>query len=249
MNIKEIQGLSDAQAVSRLAEEGFNELPSSKRRSIFAIAWEVVREPMFLLLVACGTLYLLMGEPQEALMLLCFVFVVMGITIVQERRTERALEALRDLSSPRALVLRDGRQKRIAGREVVRGDMMIIVEGDRVPADAVLRFAQNLSADESLLTGESVSVRKVESVDAQALDRPGGDDLPSVFSGTLITRGQGVAEALATGMRTEIGKIGKSLQSSGDRRHVCSRRRPNAWSAIWPSSVCRSAPSWSSSMA
>ena len=212
-DITDIQGLDDAQAAQRLAEEGPNELPSSRRRSGLAIAMEVIREPMFMLLVACGVVYLLMGEPKEALMLLGFVFVIMGITIVQERRTERALEALRDLSSPRALVIRSGQQKRIPGREVVRGDNIILVEGDRVPADAILRHSMNLSADESLLTGESVPVRKLATSDLPPTARPGGDDLPFVFSGSLITRGQGLAEVLATGPQSEIGKIGKALQT------------------------------------
>ncbi len=212
-DIYQIAGLTQSEAARRLAEEGYNELPSSRRRTGLAIALEVVREPMFLLLVACGVVYLFLGEPKEALMLLGFVFVVMGITIVQERRTERALEALRDLSSPRALVIRDGQQQRIAGREVVRGDIIILVEGDRVPADAILRHSVNLSADESLLTGESVPVRKVAAADVQELAKPGGDDLPAVFSGTLVTQGQGVAEVMAAGLRTEIGKIGKALQT------------------------------------
>ncbi|MDO9633211.1 MAG: cation-transporting P-type ATPase, partial [Humidesulfovibrio sp.] len=156
-------GLTEAEATRRQQAEGFNEMPQGTRRGVFAIALEVMREPMFLLLVACGSLYLLMGELSDALLLLGFVFVVMGITIVQERRTERALDALRDLSSPRALVLRDGQQRRIAGREVVRGDLLLLSEGDRVPADAVLRQALNIYADESLLTGESVPVRKASS--------------------------------------------------------------------------------------
>ncbi len=206
-------GLSEAEATRRQQAEGFNELPQGTRRGVFAIALEVMREPMFLLLVACGSLYLLMGELSDALMLLGFVFVVMGITIVQERRTERALDALRDLSSPRALVLRDGQQQRIAGREVVRGDMLLLSEGDRVPADAVLRQALNLYADESLLTGESVPVRKANYESASQTGKPGGDDLPDVFSGSLITRGQGLAEVVATGARTELGKIGKALQT------------------------------------
>jgi Ca2+-transporting ATPase len=155
-DISQVSGLSESQAAQRLADEGPNELPSSRRRGTLAIAFEVVKEPMFLLLVACGVVYLLLGEPKEALMLLGFVFVIMGITIIQERRTERALDALRDLSSPRALVIRDGQRKRIAGREVVWGDMIILSEGDRVPADAMMRHSMNLSADESLLTGESV---------------------------------------------------------------------------------------------
>ncbi len=167
---------------------------------------------MFVLLVAAGTLYLIMGKPGDALVLLGFVFVVMGITVVQERRTEHALDALRDLSSPRALVIRMGQRRRIAGREVVRGDVLVLNEGDRVPADSILRRSSNLSADESLLTGESVPVRKVPSDSAHALDKPGGDDSSSLFAGTLITSGQGLAEVMATGIRTELGRIGKALQ-------------------------------------
>ena len=214
-DVHSLTGLSEAEAARRLRDEGYNELPSSKQRSIFAIAWEVVREPMFLLLVACGLLYLFTGELSDALMLLGFVFVVMGITIYQERRTERALEALRDLSSPRALVIRDGQRRRIAGREAVRGDIILLAEGDRIPADARILHSINLSVDESLLTGESVPVRKRAGGTAEAVARPGGDDLPFVYSATLITQGQGVAEVLATGMRTEIGKIGKALQTLG----------------------------------
>jgi Ca2+-transporting ATPase len=203
-----VPGLSQALATQRLGEDGYNELPSSQRRTVLAIALEVVREPMFLLLVACGTLYMLTGELTDALMLLGFVFVVMGITIVQERRTERALEALKDLSSPRALVIRDGQQMRIPGREVVRGDIVLVSEGDRIPADALLLQSLNLSVDESLLTGESVPVRKSPAAGPAEMGLPGGDDLPFLFSGTLVTAGQGMAEVQRTGMRTELGKIG-----------------------------------------
>ncbi|MDD4052547.1 MAG: HAD-IC family P-type ATPase, partial [candidate division Zixibacteria bacterium] len=212
-DIHSISGLSESEAQRRLLEEGYNELPTGRKRNIFNIAFEVVREPMFLMLVACGAVYFLMGPEHfaDAMLLLGFVFVVMGITIFQERRTERALEALRDLSSPRALVIRDGQKKRIAGREVARGDFVLVAEGDRIPADAVLRYSINLSVDESLLTGESVPVRKTASAEADTLDRPGGDDLPFVYSGTLVTHGQGVAEVLATGSKTELGKIGKAL--------------------------------------
>ncbi len=213
LDIAGFSGISGAEAAERLKQEGFNELPSSKRRSFFAIAFEVIREPMFLLLIAGGAIYLLLGDVQEAAMLLGFVFVVMGITLYQERKTERALEALRDLSSPRALVIRDGIQKRIAGREVVRGDIMIVSEGDRVPADAVLLSSVNLSIDESLLTGESVPVRKATASGPVTITRPGGDDLPFVYSGTLAVQGFGIARVEATGMNTELGKIGKALQS------------------------------------
>jgi Ca2+-transporting ATPase len=206
-----LTGLGEAEARARWQAEGPNELPAQAGRGLWTIGLEVAREPMFLMLVAAGGLYLFLGEAADALMLLAFVLVVMTITIVQERRTERALDALRDLSSPRALVIRDGARRRIAGGEVVRGDLVVLSEGDRVPADGLLRRGISLSADESLLTGESAPVRKLPLAGAGVLDRPGGDDLPSVFSGTLITAGQGIAEITATGPRSELGKIGKVL--------------------------------------
>ncbi len=215
MDIFTAKGLCEAEAARLLKDVGYNELPSAKPRTVLAIAVEVVKEPMFLLLVAGGLVYLLLGDLQEALMLLGFVLVVMGITFYQERKTERALESLRDLSSPRALVIRDDVDKRIAGREVVPGDLIVLSEGDRVPADAVLLDCTNFSADESLLTGESVPVRKVSCISteqAPLMARPGGDDLPFVFSGSLVVQGRGVALVRATGINTEIGKIGKALQ-------------------------------------
>ncbi len=207
-----IQGLTEQEVLERLAQDGYNELPSAKKRSLLHIVFEIVREPMFLMLIACGLLYLFLGDVEEALMLLGFVFVVIGITLYQEQKTERALEALRDLSSPRALVIRDGKQQRVAGREVVRDDIVLVSEGDRVPADAVLLAGTNLSVDESLLTGESVPVRKKAWDSVQAMGRPGGDDQPFVYSGTLVVKGQGITQVQATGSRTEMGKIGKALQ-------------------------------------
>jgi len=207
-------GLCEEEARARLEQDGTNELPAQRDRGLSSIALGVVREPMFLMLVAAGAVYLLLGEPVDAGMLLGFVVVVMAITIIQERRAERALDALRDLSSPRALVIRDGARRRIAGREVVRGDLVVLAEGDRVPADGLLRRQLHLSTDESLLTGESLPVRKVASAAARPLDRPGGDDLPSVFSGTLVTAGQGVLEVTATGRQTELGKIGAALEGA-----------------------------------
>jgi Ca2+-transporting ATPase len=207
-----LQGLSDQEARERLAVDGYNELPSAKKRTIFHILLEVVSEPMFLMLIACGVLYLFLGDQEEALMLMGFVVVIIGITFYQEHKTERALDALRDLSSPRALVIRDGKQQRIAGREVVRDDIVLLVEGDRVPADAVLLTGSHINVDESLLTGESVPVRKKAWDGRVEMGRPGGDDQPFVYSGTLIVKGQGVTQVRATGFRTEIGKIGKALQ-------------------------------------
>jgi Ca2+-transporting ATPase len=208
-------GLSAHEVATRLGQEGYNELPQTRRRSLLAMIATVVREPMLLLLLAAGAVYLLLGDVREALVLLASVFVVIGITVYQERKTERALDALRDLASPRALVIRDGRQQRIAGREVVRGDLVVLGEGDRVPADALVLECTSLLVDESLLTGESVPVRKVprDATNASLAATPGGDDLPWVYSGTLVVRGQGVAETLATGLRTQMGQIGRALQT------------------------------------
>jgi len=196
------QGLTGAEAARRLAADGPNALPQADRRGVAAIVRGVAREPMFLLLVAGTAIYLVLGDVREALVLGVSVFVVISITVVQERKAERALEALRDLSSPRALVLRDGAPLRIPGPGVVRGDLLLIAEGDRVPADARLLAGAALTVDESLLTGESLPVAK---------DPEGGDREAHLYSGTLVVRGQGRAEVVATGARTDLGRIGVSL--------------------------------------
>jgi Ca2+-transporting ATPase len=206
-------GLSGTEAAACLAAEGFNELPRTARRPVFKIVIEVLREPMLALLLAGAAVYLLFGEAHEAVILAVFATFSVAITAVQQTRTERVLEALRDLTSPRALVLRDGQRQRIPGREVVRGDVVLLAEGDRVPADALLLGAEDLHADESLLTGESLAVRKRAATPGEAGTawHPGGPDLPAVFSGTLIVRGAGIGRVTATGARSEVGRIGLSL--------------------------------------
>ncbi len=209
-----LRGLTESEADARLRTEGFNELPQAKAHNLLRTAWDVIREPMILLLISAAAIYFFLGELSDSLVLIGSIFFVVGIDLYQQRKTEHALEALRDLSSPRAMVIRDGQQRRIAGREVARGDIVIVSEGDRIPADGVLLSAVNLSVDESLLTGESVSVRKAASDHPiDEIGAPGGDDLPFVFSGTLVVQGQGFAEIRATGARTELGKIGKALRS------------------------------------
>ncbi len=168
---------------------------------------------MILLLVAAGAIYLVLGEPSDSIVLLISIFAILGIDLYQQNKTERALEALRDLSSPRALVIRDGDQTRIAGRDVVRGDIVILTEGDRVPADGVVLSCVSLSVDESLLTGESVPVRKSAGDVSLSMARPGGDELPFVYSGTLVVQGHGIAEIKEIGARTELGRVGKALQT------------------------------------
>jgi Ca2+-transporting ATPase len=227
-SVASVRGLSEADAQVRLKTEGYNELPRPDRRTPLRIIVEVLREPMLALLLGGGVIYLALGDLKEAIILLAFATMSVLITVVQETRTERVLEALRDLTSPRALVIRDGARKRIAGREVVRGDYVVLGEGDRVPADAVLVQSHDLQTDESLLTGESVPVRKIASGTAPFHGRrPGGDDLPYVFSGSLVVRGTGIGEVIAIGALSEIGKIGQSLsmlESESPRLRVQTRR-------------------------
>jgi Ca2+-transporting ATPase len=208
-------GLTDTEAALRLGVDGPNELPTADRRNLVRLAWDVMREPMLLLLVAAGTVNFLLSEPLDGVVMLSFVSLVIAISIFQEHKTENALVALRDLSSPRALVVRDGVQVRIAGRDVVRGDLVVLGEGDRVPADATLVECVNLSVDESTLTGESVPVRKSMVATATVTEpgRPGGDGIPWVFSGTLVVKGRGVCVVTATGARTELGRIGTALRA------------------------------------
>lgn len=211
-DVKKIKGFSHTEVLKLLKTDGYNELPMAEKRNIYKIIAEVFKEPMFVLLIASSSVYLFLGSVDEALILLGSIFLILGITIYQENKTENALEALRGMASPRALVIRGGAQKRIPGREVVKGDIVIVKEGDRVPADAIMLWGRNLLADESLLTGESVPVRKISSSgEDNKYRRPGGDDLPFLYSGSMVVQGQGVARVIATGIKTEIGKIGKAL--------------------------------------
>ena len=199
-----MEGLTASQAAARLREEGPNALPRADAGGPWRLLVGVIREPMFMLLIGAAAIYVVLGDLREALVLTASMLVIVAITVVQERRTERALEALRDLSSPRALVIRDGREARIAGRDVVRGDLLLLREGDRVAADARVVEAHGLMLDESLLTGESVPVAK----------EAGGE----AFSGTLVVRGSATGEVTATGPRSEMGRIGALLREAQDNR-------------------------------
>ena len=203
-----LPGLAADEARRRLAADGPNTLAAAAPRSTAAIALAVLREPMFALLLAAGGVYVLIGDVHEAMVLGASILVIIGIAVSQERRAERALEALRDLSSPRALVRRDGALERIPGADVVRGDLVLLAEGDRVPADARLLEAHDLQVDESLLTGESLPV-----------DKRDGE----VYSGTLVVKGQGLAEVTATGPRSRLGGIGASLATLAPEKTTLER--------------------------
>jgi len=205
-------GLTVSEASVRLLADGANELPQEKRRTLLQIALTTMREPMFALLLGSGAIYLLLGSLEESLFLVCFAGMSVVITIIQESQSEKVLDALRELTSPRALVVRDGTRLRIPSRELVRGDVIVLSEGDRVPADAKLHAAEDLQADESLLTGEPVPVRKRVSQEGDfAPPHAGGDDVPFVYASTLIVRGSGVAEVTQTGPQSRVGQIGRAL--------------------------------------
>lgn len=204
-------GLTEAEARRRLQTEGPNELPSRRRRTPIDVIREILGEPMIDLLLGATVLYLIFGEPRDALVLGLSVIVVIALELYQENRAERALEALRDMTVPEAKVLRDGARRTIPARELVRGDWIFLGEGSRIPADCDVRSGDGLLADESLLTGESVPVRKVVGHQGDPWVRPGGDDLSCVYAHTLLVRGQAWVEVRATGSRTEASHIATAL--------------------------------------
>ncbi|PWF43989.1 cation-translocating P-type ATPase [Massilia glaciei] len=215
-------GLSTVAARRQLARDGYNELPSPPKRTTLRIVSEVVREPMFLLLMAAGAIYLAIGDRADALLLLGFVMIAMATTIVPARKTERVLDALRELSSPRVLVVRDGERVRIAGRELVKGDLLVLEEGDRIGADGVLIECHELLVDESLLTGESLAVSKRVIEAPPAPDRAIAND-GCVVAGAMVVQGGGLARVTATGERTRMGRIGRSLHQITQEKSALQR--------------------------
>ncbi|MGZ5198564.1 MAG: cation-translocating P-type ATPase [Telluria sp.] len=217
-------GLSTQEALRRLAADGPNLLPSGPQRRVLRIVRESAGQPMFLLLIAGGLLYLFLGDPREGVLLFSVVLLTLGIDIYQESKTERALHALRDMASPRATVVRDGEPVLLDSRALVRGDLCPLHEGDRVPADGVLVRADELEVDESLLTGESVAVAKLAPAAAVAeaelhggardIGAPmpeAGDGQSTVYAGTTVVHGSGAMQVTATGAASAIGRIGAAL--------------------------------------
>lgn len=202
--VNEINGLNSEEVNERIITFGYNELPTEKPKNVFRIALEVIKEPIFLLLISCGFLYITLGDLREGLILLSTIFLIIFITFYQNQKTEKALTALKSLSSPTALVIRDGKKVRIAGRQIVPDDIVILNEGDRVPADGVLIETQHLSIDEAILTGESIPVSK-------SLENNPNHANELVYGGTLVVQGKGTIKINATGLNTEFGKIGNSL--------------------------------------
>jgi len=210
----DLSGLTTAQAGEKLAEVGPNALPQASGRGLVRIVLDTLREPMFLLLIGAAGLYLVLGDLGEGLFLMAGALATIGLVVLQETRSENALSALRDLSQPQARVMRDGVEVRLAARDLVPGDIVLVGEGERLPADGALVAGDVLSVDESALTGESAPVSKRPLAAGEAADaetQPGAETGPYLFSGTLVVRGQAVARIARTGPRTALGKIGVSL--------------------------------------
>ncbi|MCI2807694.1 cation-translocating P-type ATPase [Eoetvoesiella caeni] len=209
-------GLSSTEAACRLLTEGPNRLPDNARKSVWTMLGSVAAEPMFIMLLSASGIYLLLGDKTEAAFLMASVFIVISITLLQQRRARRALEALRDLSAPLALVIRDGQPTRIPGPHVVRGDLLVLHEGDRIAADGVL-LRGSISVDESLLSGEAIAIEKVappvseSTVGAAPVADASNAGLPLLFASTVVTKGEGVVQITAIGTETAVGRIGESL--------------------------------------
>ncbi len=208
-----LEGLDEAEAQARLARAGPNILQQSGSKGMLQIVRGTLREPMFLFLLAAASLYLLIGNPAEGLFLLGAAMVSIGLVVIQELRSQRALEALQALAEPFARVIRGGVERRIAARDLVPGDIVLVAEGERVPLDGVLVGGDVLTVDESMLTGESVPVNKVaDAARDWHLEGNGREQgMSALFAGTLIVRGHGVIKAVSTGRATRLGRISKLL--------------------------------------
>lgn len=208
-----MQGLSPQEAELRLRTEGPNALPDAARRSLWQRVVDLLSEPMFALLVLAAALYLMLGDLLEGITLAVFVVAVLLLTFYQEGQSANAIEALQALSQPLARVIRGGEGLRIPACELVRGDLLVLAEGDRISADGQLLSADHLHVDESLLTGESIPVEKQAWLGGLSADVSTSElkNTSAVFAGTFVVRGQGLARVSATGAHSQIGRIGASL--------------------------------------
>lgn len=209
-----LHGLSEEEAASRLARFGRNIIREPRSRALHQIIFGTLREPMFLLLLAAAALYLTIGDLAEGLFLTAGAMLSLGLVIFQDARSERALKALNALAEPQARVIRNGVTRSVPSGDLVPGDIVLLGEGGRIPADSVLVDGDALEVDESALTGESSSSAK-KPAGAQLLSNelqpPGEAETSSLFAATLIVRGQGVARIVRTGTSTEVGRIGVEL--------------------------------------
>lgn len=200
-------GLTSAEAKKLQDKYGKNELTPQKKDNFLKKIFHIICEPMFLLLIVAAIIYFLLGEPRDGAIMLIFVLGIIGIDVIQEWKTDKTLNALKDLSAPHITVIRDGCESEIASSDLVPGDLMMICEGVKIPADGMILRCADLCVDESSLTGEAEGVWKIPAQDAddQAKDYWRRD---YCYAGTLVTQGTATVRVEQTGSRTEYGKIG-----------------------------------------
>lgn len=210
-NNEEIIGLTSEEVFKQRELYGRNELQSQKKESFLKKIIHILTEPMFLLLIVAATIYFFLGEPRDGAIMLVFVMVIIMIEIYQEWKTDKTLNALKDLSAPKIAVIRDGKRQIIYSAELVVNDIMLIEEGDKIPADGKILITSDLRVDESSLTGESESVYKVISQDN---NEDNGEDYwrkDYIYAGTLVIQGSATILVEKIGTNTEFGKIGLNI--------------------------------------
>ncbi|PZO47157.1 MAG: ATPase, partial [Alphaproteobacteria bacterium] len=213
-----LSGLKPAEAEALLKVHGPNVLREIKSRGFLEVVLGTLREPMFIFLLAAAGLYLVVGDLGEGLFLLGGAAVSVGLVVFQDARSERALAALRQLAEPFAQVMRAGTQQRIPARDLVPGDIVLLSEGERIPADGVVRAGDVLTIDESALTGESVPVARMAAQQgAVQTGETHEEDTAAIFAGTMLVRGQGIAQVTQTGAHTRLGAIGAALTGVVER--------------------------------
>lgn len=210
----QFDGLSEEQAKQALTRYGPNRLVSGKKKNVCVLFFSQFKNLLIIILLASTGISVLMGEMTEAIAIIVIVFLNAVLGFVQEYRTERTLEAMKELAAPEATVLRNGCSRLIPADELVPGDIILLRAGSRVPADALLLECAELAADESLITGESVPVNKKAAANMEIAPGPNRSDM--VYMGTILTKGRGTARIIGTGMDTEMGKIAGMLHTIED---------------------------------
>lgn len=212
MTNKNMAGLSSAEAKELQNKYGKNELTPQKKESFIKKVFHIICEPMFLLLIIAAVIYFVLGEPRDGAIMLIFVVGIISIDVIQEWKTDKTLNALKDLSAPHITVIRDGNEQTIASADLVPGDLMLICEGIKIPADGVVLKCADLCVDESSLTGEAEGVWKVTSEKAEPTTDYWRKDY--CYAGTLCTQGSATVLVDKIGTETEYGKIGAGVASA-----------------------------------
>ena len=207
--MKELKGLTSREVKELQEKYGKNELSLEKHKPFIFKIFEILCEPMFILLIIASLIYFVLGEPRDGIIMLIFVIAIIMIDIIQEWKTDKTLKALKDLSEPKVTVLRDGKKVEILSSNLVPGDIMFICEGEKIPADGYVLKCNGLCIDESSLTGESVGVFKTTEDD----NNDSYFKTNYCYQGTLVQLGTGVIRVDKIGNNTEYGKIGKSIDS------------------------------------